>query len=261
MSELNCISRHIAIGDIHGNIKALTLIIDAINPRPTDTLYFLGDYIDRGDDSYSVVEFLINLQSHPPCKIIMLMGNHEQMLINSHKNSDDKPYWKSMWAKNGCKETLDSYKRRGLSKIPDYHLSFFNELLPYYETEWAIFCHATPCEYADMPHQKEDGFFWRRPSEANMLNGYRHVSGKPVICGHTSQRNYPVKTAQLLLIDTGCGKYLRGVLSAVELQTMLCYSVKNDKNVEITKLPFDEINVDQVLKNNTIENVDYSVIS
>ena len=33
-------SRTIAIGDIHGHIKALVGLIDLINPQPEDTLVF-----------------------------------------------------------------------------------------------------------------------------------------------------------------------------------------------------------------------------
>jgi hypothetical protein len=45
------IPRTIAIGDIHGCSAALDALIDAIRPRPEDTIVTLGDYINRGPDS------------------------------------------------------------------------------------------------------------------------------------------------------------------------------------------------------------------
>ena len=46
--------RIIAVGDIHGCSAALDALIQAIGPRPEDTLVTLGDYINRGPDSRGV---------------------------------------------------------------------------------------------------------------------------------------------------------------------------------------------------------------
>lgn len=44
-------ARTLAIGDIHGCLKTLkALLEDKIAIQKTDTLIFLGDYIDRGPD-------------------------------------------------------------------------------------------------------------------------------------------------------------------------------------------------------------------
>ncbi len=52
-------SRLIAIGDIHGMLHKLIGIMDQISLRKDDTIVFLGDYIDRGYESYGVVEYLL----------------------------------------------------------------------------------------------------------------------------------------------------------------------------------------------------------
>ena len=44
-------ARTIAIGDIHGCSAALVALIDAIRPRPEDTIVTLGDYINQGSNS------------------------------------------------------------------------------------------------------------------------------------------------------------------------------------------------------------------
>ena len=42
----------VAIGDIHGNSRALENLLDILpEMKPADTLVFLGDFIDRGPDT------------------------------------------------------------------------------------------------------------------------------------------------------------------------------------------------------------------
>jgi serine/threonine protein phosphatase 1 len=74
-------NRTIAIGDIHGHIKALVGLIDLINPQPEDKLVFLGNYINRGPDSKGVLQFIIDRIQR--CNIVCIMGNHEEMMINA----------------------------------------------------------------------------------------------------------------------------------------------------------------------------------
>ena len=51
--------RTIAIGDIHGCSRALAALLDTVEPQPADTIITLGDHIDRGPDSYGVVNRLV----------------------------------------------------------------------------------------------------------------------------------------------------------------------------------------------------------
>ena len=79
-------TRVYAIGDIHGYLKDLRGIIDAVHkdlgthPLAHSQNYlmaFLGDYLDRGPDSKHVVETLMRLQKDNP-RHIFLSGNHEK---------------------------------------------------------------------------------------------------------------------------------------------------------------------------------------
>ena len=58
-------NRLIAIGDIHGEIEKLNLLIEKLKPTLNDTIIFLGDYIDRGKDSKAVISRLIDLKKEP----------------------------------------------------------------------------------------------------------------------------------------------------------------------------------------------------
>lgn len=97
--------RLIAVGDIHGEINKLNSLLENLNLEKSDTVVFLGDYIDRGKHSKGVVELLIELSQNVNC--IFLKGNHEQMVLKmlETKSETDINYW----LMNGGNETLNSY--------------------------------------------------------------------------------------------------------------------------------------------------------
>lgn len=52
--------RRFAVGDIHGYCKTLRkLLEEVLLLKPDDTLYLLGDYIDRGPESKGVLDRLL----------------------------------------------------------------------------------------------------------------------------------------------------------------------------------------------------------
>lgn len=238
MSEITPPSREIAIGDIHGNIQGLNKLLETIEPTENDTLVFLGDYIDRGEDSYAVVERLIDLKNNSPAKVITLMGNHEKMLINSSSDSLDKGHWKKLWAANGGGQTVKSYKEHGFNKIPEHHLEFFRTLDIRHENELFIYSHATPTPNIPINQESEENLLWQRAKPEFNKNGYSHQSGKVVVCGHTTQHTFPSTMGRMLLIDTGSGK--GGTLTALNVRTMECFTVHQNYEVTESILPFDK---------------------
>lgn len=70
------------IGDIHGNLKALDFVLKIKESSGYDTLVFLGDYVDRGNDSIAVLSKLLKLKIARPEDIILLRGNHETREMN-----------------------------------------------------------------------------------------------------------------------------------------------------------------------------------
>ena len=73
--------RTIIIGDIHGCYYTLLNLLEKVEyDKQNDKLVFVGDYIDRGNNSFEVVEYLINLQKEVgKDKCVCLIGNHEHM--------------------------------------------------------------------------------------------------------------------------------------------------------------------------------------
>ncbi len=127
------------IGDIHGHFYHLESMIRKIlkDITPEDIMIFLGDYIDRGEYSFEVVEFLIALADRYP--IIFLKGNHEDMMLKYLSGEPGSDYY----LLNGGTNTIISYKRNyGSFSLPEKHREFFSNLHLYYEGEDFIAVHA-----------------------------------------------------------------------------------------------------------------------
>ncbi len=103
------------IGDLHGRSDLLELMIGMISENAgTDlTLVFVGDYIDRGENSAQVLISLQALQSYIwPSNVICLKGNHEAMMLAFLDAPEEVG---AFWLENGGTSTLASY---GIS-LPD----------------------------------------------------------------------------------------------------------------------------------------------
>ncbi|WKD51038.1 serine/threonine protein phosphatase [Microbulbifer spongiae] len=178
--------RLIAIGDIHGCYSHLTCLIDQIQPTEHDLLVFLGDYIDRGPDSRAVIDYCFSLKDRYPC--VFIKGNHEEMLLAS---LEDEAYF-NYWMQYGGDKTLESYglplKTSSVTQIPDEHIEFMAQCLDYYETDDFIFSHAQPNPEKSMDQQTAEELRWEH-REIETL----HCTTKPVIYGHTTQRNSQVR--------------------------------------------------------------------
>lgn len=208
--------RLFAIGDIHGNYLSFKSIVEQFKYKKQDTIVLLGDYIDRGQGSYEVIEYILELKTK--CNLITLRGNHEQMLLWS---TYDKSYF-PWWMRYGGKETLESYRRNGelrynddsLPIFPDRHLEFYKNLLAFWENDDCIFVHAG---YNESGHLDCEESLWG-PLYPNKRLLKPHPSGKLVVVGHTAhqQVTYLGLAEKILALDTGSG-FSDGYLSGVEL--------------------------------------------
>jgi len=113
--------RLFAIGDIHGCFDSLEeLVENKIQLNKNDTLVLLGDYIDRGDKSKEVIDYIIDLQGKD-YNIIPLIGNHELLLLETFEDENNKP----KWLQNGGGETLKSFGVDSIKDISTKYLDFF----------------------------------------------------------------------------------------------------------------------------------------
>ena len=185
-------TRHLAIGDIHGCVTALATLVDSIGLRDGDTIVTLGDYVDRGPDSRAVVDFIINLgETH---QLVALRGNHEIMMLDAR----EKDSWLRPWLSYGGEETLQSYGG-SFDDVPDAHIDFLeNKLHRYYESETHIFVHANLAPDVALEEQSDAALFWQKYKDPGP-----HNSGKTMVCGHTAQQSgVPLSNGHSVCIDT-----------------------------------------------------------
>lgn len=101
------------ISDIHGQYKTYKRMLRAINLKAEDTLYVLGDVIDRGSDG---IKILNDMMKRP--NVVMFLGNHELLMLDALKNLseyrsgecddlDDMDLWLDPC--NGGKRTYEAF--------------------------------------------------------------------------------------------------------------------------------------------------------
>jgi serine/threonine protein phosphatase 1 len=216
--------RLLAIGDIHGCLRSLIALLDAVSPQPEDKIITLGDYVDRGPDSRGVLDHLIGL--HDEGRLVALRGNHDLMMLEARHGR------KRNWLACGGRQALKSYgfteeeiKILGgdpclyevddlMVKIPDRHWQFLEkDCKPWHETETHIFVHANLYPDVPMDEQPEFMLYWER-----LIEPCPHVSGKVVVCGHTKQKSgLPLDLESTVCLDTGA--YDDGWLTCLDVQS------------------------------------------
>ena len=185
--------RYFIIGDVHGCLGMLKRLIDKIKWRPdSDGLIFLGDYIDRGENSKGVIDFIIELSLISP-NVQCLMGNHERLFINYLDGEED-----GMFLFNGGVSTLNSYTVNGKIEIPKEHLSFLNSLKAMIELEDYYIVHAGFKPGIEIRNQSENDRLWIR--EPFIFSDYDF--GKKIIFGHTPF-TLPLMMENKIGLDTG----------------------------------------------------------
>ncbi|MBW1901539.1 MAG: metallophosphoesterase [Deltaproteobacteria bacterium] len=206
------------VGDIHGCLDMLKRLMDKIAwSQDKDTLIFLGDYIDRGEDPKGVVNYILDL-TRRSSRVGCLKGNHEAMFLDflSGKNRE-------MFLVNGGWKTLESYGPRGSqddeSSIPSDHMAFFESLKLYIELDEYYIVHAGFKPDLAIEKQTEDDMLWIRTTF--IYSDYDF--GKKVIFGHTPF-NEPLIMENKIGLDTGAVYGNR--LTCLELPEQKFHSVE-----------------------------------
>ena len=218
--------RLFAIGDIHGCVDELAAMMEAIAPRPGDTVVFVGDYIDRGPCSREVIDYLLNLRQGA-AELVFLKGNHEDMLLSF---LGFPGHYGESFVFNGGAQTLASYGLRepahspaphsidGL--LPAGHLDFIQSLRDLYLRPPYLFVHAGVVPSVPLDEQNVEDLLWIR----NEFIFYPHQLGATVIFGHTPMRTVMTDLPYKIGIDTGL--VYGGKLSCIELNEGLLYQVR-----------------------------------
>jgi serine/threonine protein phosphatase 1 len=215
------------LGDLHGKLSALKSLTKLVRAKDPDCVFhFVGDYIDRGEDSKGVVDFILALGD----KATYIRGNHDDIfdtiLNGPSPYADTQGAMESvnqlLWfLRQGMVETLESYSVPGhliagiisidetegdaaalrilneiRTHIPQEHKDFFKNL-PLVNEQKDFFCvHAYLPFYVEDNIQKwahnklsmQKGMLWGRFSEIAIMSSKRWK--KTGYFGHSPTYNY-----------------------------------------------------------------------
>ena len=191
-----------AIGDLHGCPEELDVLLAHIGTTASDTLVFLGDYVDRGPAVRPLVDRLIRLRDAGP-STVFLRGNHEDMFL-SYLELGGR--YGEVYLANGGGPTLASYDIRGgvvgseaAAMVPSQHLRFLLELrYTYVDGPW-LFVHAGVRPRVALERQSEEDLLWIRDDAF----GRGHDLPYAVVFGHTPRREALIELPDRVGLDTG----------------------------------------------------------
>ncbi|HKY05699.1 MAG TPA: metallophosphoesterase family protein [Blastocatellia bacterium] len=230
------------IGDVHGRPKLIEqLLRDVPWNYKEDKIVFLGDLIDRGEDAPGVMDLVMGLVEANP-NVIVLRGNHEQMLL------DCLDYGDLQWLipENGGLATLAGY---GLDlsqlqdvceiSIPEEHIEFLRSLPYYHEDEQAIYVHAGLIPGEHPSETDPDVLLWTRDPDF-----HRGYNGKLCFFGHTPTHYLPKEGRQRRFgiyvhgncvgIDTSGEK--ESPLSCIQVENFILYQAYPTGITEVERL-------------------------
>jgi len=222
-------TRVYAVGDIHGRLDLLRrmhemIAEDAVGARTHRVVViYLGDYVDRGQQSRQVLQFLLD-EPLAGFESVHLCGNHEEMMLAFLGDASVGP----MWMYNGGDATLYSYgvgqqegatieerharmQQKLCETVPEQHLAFLRNLRLYHVEGDYLFVHAGIVPGRTLEEQRPQDLLWIR--DEFVQSGEDH--GRCVVHGHTIVPA-PDLRANRIGIDTGA--YFSGTLTCLVLE-------------------------------------------
>lgn len=200
------------LSDIHGNEHRFQSILQQIQLQPEDTLYVLGDVIDRHPGG---IRILRQIMAMPNAR--MILGNHEYMMLRAldcpYDDYRDDGNARTHWYRNGGRVTHDYLKRIRKTirqEIVDYLRNLPLSLKVEVNGKTYRFVHGAPMEEydAEPPYKNAIHYaVWKR-----LENRDRSGCEDTLIFGHTPTRYYqgcvPMELwygENMIGIDCGCG--------------------------------------------------------
>lgn len=215
-----------AIGDIHGRLDRLERMLQQIDAdragRDADVV-FLGDYVDRGPESQSVLRRLKALQQAEGARVTCLLGNHDRMMLDFLEAPSARSRF---WLTAGGYETVASFGGQCSNGVDAASLeamakdvrraagaellAWLGQLPLWWQSGELIAVHAHTDPKNDMSEQTEAVLLWARPGKPPIPRR----DGTWVVHGHTVVEAPKVKRRHIS-VDTGA--WQGGPLSAAVL--------------------------------------------
>ena len=226
-----------AVSDIHGCYDKYVELLRRLDLRPTDTLYVLGDMIDRGPDGLKI---LLDMSLRP--NIVPFLGNHEYAALTclpwlmeelTEENTEpDKLLWrlKSVqgWMSDGGDKTVTEFRRLSRSARQDV-LDILEDLTVYEEAEAGgrefVLVHAGLGGFS--PDKALDDYGLAELILSRPEPGQVYFPDKYLVFGHTPTPYYMgvqpedariYRKDMMIAIDCGCAS--GGPLGCICLDTL-----------------------------------------
>jgi serine/threonine protein phosphatase 1 len=219
-----------AVGDIHGRADLLVKLHKLIQKdaqiygqEKTKKIIYLGDYIDRGLESKTVIDILLT-QPLQDFQHIFLKGNHEDLLLRCIGDPQTWPAWIGLGGaatalSYGARlrpseaedDNIDERMRQDfLQRIPLEHRSFLEGLQLNCRSGDYLFVHAGVRPHVPLEQQDPQDLMWIRE------DFLRHKAslGVVVVHGHSISLK-PEVLPERIGIDTGA--YATNALSCIVL--------------------------------------------
>ncbi len=210
--------RRIAISDIHGCLDSFKALLQQIQLTKEDTLFLLGDYIDRGPHSKGVIDHIWHLQESG-YTIHCLLGNHERMLLEEYhpRESLYRVY----------PEALRSFGVQHVTDIPTKYIEWMDGLVSYLEIDGYILVHAGLSFANRNPLKDRKSMIWIRDwystidkdwlGDRIIVHGHTPIYRKKIIKSLSKLEKTPV-----INIDGGCCFTHKGLgnLCALDLDAL-----------------------------------------
>lgn len=174
------------MSDIHGEYRKLLRMLKKIDFTKDDTLYIIGDVVDRGEEPIEIIEWVMRTPNAH-----LLKGNHESMFID-YLNAPDgeaKDMALLMWSRNGGLTTYEGYEKRSVEQKE--RIKTFVKTLPYYKIlDDVLLVHSgvevvktsEPLTLEEiMERQSENALLWSRDE----FYGFKGIPGVKIFFGHT----------------------------------------------------------------------------
>lgn len=223
------------ISDIHGRYDKFIELLDLIDFTDEDTIYILGDVLDRGPNPIKALLKIMDMKN-----AVFIRGNHEEMAMRCLPTileeitefsifSFDDTYMQDymLWQMNGCQTTLNEFydlDTESKQKVIDFiDKSLYYKELTVNNTNYLL-VHAGLGNFSpDKPIENYNAFdlVWERADYEK-----QYFEDKILITGHTPTQTidccdnpgFIFRNKNHIAIDCGAC-FLSGRLAAICLET------------------------------------------